>query len=392
MTQGANRLLVETVKLVEQAEATESPGDRAALYERALETLDEIVARHPESDVAVRLAAGQPVGEIDRDAIEQRWRLDSAEGCITASDRSCLLALALELSPAIEDSDDRSWALSLIAAGQAEAGAFEQALETANTATGLGDRAWALGAIAAAMAKAKTGARVREVISDAVAAASEINNAYGRAWALGTVAVWQAKAGDTSGARQTIRRAAEVAIALDFNFSLAMALAPIAEAQITVGEAVLGRMTLVHAVERAREVFAAGLRVQALSRIASVQARTGDTAGARETIGDATGPIQSIWLRIEAFFGGYSRDWPLAQIVRAQASTGDLDQAHETAVGMDSPYWRASAFADIAAAHLKAGDIVEARLSLGLAFEAVKKIESRSETAVSLVYLSRALQ
>ena len=388
----ANRLLVEAVGLVGRAEAIESPGDRAALYERALDNLDEIAARHPESDLAVRLAAGQAVGEIDRRAFERQRRLSVAEGCIAELDHSCLLALALEMSPAIEDVGKRSWALSIIAAGQADAGAFEQALETANAATDLGDRAWALGAIAAAMANAGTGAQVREVIGDAVAAASEINNAYRRASTLGEVALWQAIAGDKSGARQTVRRAAEVAIAVDFDYGVALALAPIAEAQIMAGDAVLGRQTLVHAVERARQESVTMLRVHALSRLASVQATTGDTAGARETIGDAIGSINSFRARVVSFFGRWSRDQSFAQIVRALARTGDVDRAHEIALGIDSPYRRATAFSDIAEAQLRVGDVADARRSLELAFEAVKKIDSGSETALSVVYLLQVFQ
>ncbi len=127
----ANRLLVETVQLVEQAEATESPGDRAALYERALDNLDAIVAQHPSSDLAVRLATGQSIGNLDRSKIERRWRLDSAEHCLAQASRACVLDLKARIGETFEDSSLRSSSRADTAASQARRGLFDEAIETA---------------------------------------------------------------------------------------------------------------------------------------------------------------------------------------------------------------------------------------------------------------------
>ncbi len=61
----ANRLFVEAMKLVEQARTTQDVQRRAESYQEALKRLEAIVERHPGSDVAVKMAAGQRIGTID---------------------------------------------------------------------------------------------------------------------------------------------------------------------------------------------------------------------------------------------------------------------------------------------------------------------------------------
>lgn len=71
----ANRLMIEAVKLIEASGREPSPEGRFRLLKQAHDTLVEIVDRHPSSDLAVKLATGQRIGDISlsrlRTAMEQ---------------------------------------------------------------------------------------------------------------------------------------------------------------------------------------------------------------------------------------------------------------------------------------------------------------------------------
>ena len=71
----ANRLMIEAVKLIQASEREPSPDGKFRLLKQAHDSLVEIVDRHPSSDLAVKLATGQRVGDISlsrvREAMEQ---------------------------------------------------------------------------------------------------------------------------------------------------------------------------------------------------------------------------------------------------------------------------------------------------------------------------------
>lgn len=72
---GANRLLVEAVKMKKAAESKTETSEKLALLEGALANLNEIIERHPSSSLAVKLITDQPVGSLSMaalsDAIEK---------------------------------------------------------------------------------------------------------------------------------------------------------------------------------------------------------------------------------------------------------------------------------------------------------------------------------
>ena len=70
----ANRLLVEAVSLVRASELEPSAEGKLALLKRAHDNLVEIVERHPTTDLAVRLATGQPIGNISLAAVREAMR------------------------------------------------------------------------------------------------------------------------------------------------------------------------------------------------------------------------------------------------------------------------------------------------------------------------------
>ncbi|MFW6097417.1 MAG: hypothetical protein ACOC9Z_05050, partial [Chloroflexota bacterium] len=105
------------------------------------------------------------------------------------------VAQALETAEQIEDDQERTWALDVTAAAQAQAGdpdaarhTFTQALETAAQIEDDQQRASALGEIAAAQAQAGD-------LDAALETAAQIENDWQRAWALREIAKAQSKSG-----------------------------------------------------------------------------------------------------------------------------------------------------------------------------------------------------
>ena len=63
-TAEANRLFVESVKLLSQADALDAETDKLPLLEQALSKLNGIIDQHPSSDLAVKLITNQSIGDI----------------------------------------------------------------------------------------------------------------------------------------------------------------------------------------------------------------------------------------------------------------------------------------------------------------------------------------
>ena len=71
----ANRLMIEAVKLIQASGREPSPGGKFRLLKQAYDNLVAIIDRHPSSDLAVKLATGQRIGDISlarvREAMER---------------------------------------------------------------------------------------------------------------------------------------------------------------------------------------------------------------------------------------------------------------------------------------------------------------------------------
>ncbi|MCG8354755.1 MAG: DUF4197 domain-containing protein [Kiloniellales bacterium] len=112
----ANRLLVEATALIADAAALDRADARSKAYSEALALLERIIERHPGSDVAVRLATGQPIGSLHLpllrsqaalatleakqvsggDAVARAERLAAAAEALKAKNRQLQEALTLE--------------------------------------------------------------------------------------------------------------------------------------------------------------------------------------------------------------------------------------------------------------------------------------------------------
>ena len=137
----ANRLVVEAVKLLNQAKSAQKFERQLELATEAEEKLNKIIERYPGSDAAVKLVTTGRVGALSLEfvasekaryevlAISARAEREAAT-CFAAPTRQCLWVQALATANKTRNTFERAVTLAEIATTQAKAGDVEQALET----------------------------------------------------------------------------------------------------------------------------------------------------------------------------------------------------------------------------------------------------------------------
>ena len=70
-TARANRLLIEAVDHIRDAELEPSPEGKFLLQKKAHDNLVEIVERYPSTDLAVKLATGRRIGTLSLPAVRK---------------------------------------------------------------------------------------------------------------------------------------------------------------------------------------------------------------------------------------------------------------------------------------------------------------------------------
>ena len=136
-TSSANRLVVEVVKLLNQAKIEHDPSRQLELATEAEEKLNKLIERYPGSDAAVKLVTGQSIGTLSLEHVaNQKERYGSlfnsarAKECFAAPNRECIWVQALATVKEIDPSGLQFQALADIAFAQAKSGDVEQAQET----------------------------------------------------------------------------------------------------------------------------------------------------------------------------------------------------------------------------------------------------------------------
>ena len=306
------------------------------LIEEALVLLQEIMDRHPASDLAVQLITGQAVGDVSIEALREiatqlREALPIAEqalgqaqsekteaDCYSSPTADCILGLVLEMSSEVDDTGSR---------GQ------------------IGIAPWSGRGVLHDIAIAQAGSGN---ITGAVQLAKGIDHAGLRAQALHGIAIAQVESGDIVGALETVK-------GIDDAGSRTDALVSIAAAQVKAGDHGAAGETLTTALETVKGIDGAGSRTDALVSIAAAQVKAGDHGAAGETLTTALETVKGI-------DGAGSRTDALVSIAAAQVKAGDhgaagetLTTALETAKGADDAGSRANALVSIAAAQVKAG-------------------------------------
>lgn len=89
----AEQLLRQALQLTARANVAQ-PDEALEALRKAVAVLDQIIERHPATDLAMRLASGQPVLGLGLTVLEARVLELEAERCRMAPDPGCLLRLA----------------------------------------------------------------------------------------------------------------------------------------------------------------------------------------------------------------------------------------------------------------------------------------------------------
>lgn len=131
----ANRLLVEAVKLLEEA-ATKSEIDKAGPLQDALAKLNEIVDDHPSSETAVKLVTGQPIGflllsDLQHQIVTAQLMSGDVEGALATAKQMSAIDQKL-----LAGGVPRDKALWQVVEAQSKAGDVEGAMTTADLTSG----------------------------------------------------------------------------------------------------------------------------------------------------------------------------------------------------------------------------------------------------------------
>ena len=329
-------------------------------------------------------------------------------------------AEAVATATLIKEARGRAQALAAVALAQVESGRMAQAQETitraAETAKSNGLNAGVLATIAAAQAKAGMVEAARATFRDAFQDIESESYWY-PGYMLAEVALAQATAGQSADARVTIDRAVAAVQSGDAS-GRASALVAVAKAQTKAGQNEAARLTLTAAFEVAQEIENVEERLRWLFETVAAQAEAGGAKDARLTIDTAikhfkfvknidwftlllsisSGPSLSLAADqltaiVESFTSReFKNSWEKDHVfswlgpflgIRAAQFTAAL----ETIRLIEDPSNRILPLKYIAEAQAKAGQIADARATIGLATEAAK---ASGEGALDLVWIAGA--
>ena len=190
--------------------------------------------------------------------------------CFAQPTPDCLLSEALASVPRIERADFRDWALSEIVVSQAAIGPLETAITAALTIEDPRSIVTALGGIALSLVESGR-------LVEALATAARIPEGAVRADSYSDIAAAQARSGDVEAASETIAR-------IDKPESRVPVLTAMARAELEHGDSAAAYDTLDEAVTQARTIRIAKHRNWTLAGLALVQFEAGDDTGADDTL------------------------------------------------------------------------------------------------------------
>jgi hypothetical protein len=201
-TEKANKLMVEASKLVQAAEGAQSAEEKLKLLDHASDKLNHIVERYPSTELAAKLAAGEPVGNMSSSKIREE-RIYICRASPVLSDVSCIAEYVSAIVEMIEDGPLRAEALAHLAKIQVKAGNIQKGQET---------------------------------IDMAIVEAEKIERDWNPVDALVSIAGTHAKTGNIQKGQETIAMALGVAEKAEYDFDRDITLCDIAQMVVTISE------------------------------------------------------------------------------------------------------------------------------------------------------------
>jgi len=369
----ANKLFVETMQLLKQAKSA-SRADAVDLYERALKNLDEIVSDYPSSSLAVQIVSGQPIGNVKRDDIVEGLQKARYAVCAEQATATCLFQQAADIALAIDNAGTKDWSLGNLALNQADAGRYGEAVDTVSGIQSR--RSYFLAQIGWYQARAGKADGARMILAKAAAMVGDPSDRSAEASRLAALSAGYAQAGDTEQATKLLSEAEASFNALDADGRDAASF-DVVQAQAVMHQmprALKTAMAASNTFYRSWAFFSiawlqadsgafddayqtadnsigdSGVQASALGAIATRQALAGDLQGAKAGLDKALGIARGIFSENE-----YARDLAWSNIVAAQAATGDINGAAESAIGIKDVSLRIWAISSVAVVLAKTG-------------------------------------
>ena len=365
-----NLLIVEASQLIRAAQDSRPPEEKIALLENARDKLQSVIDNHPASDLALKLATGQPIGSISLAAVDQA--LETAlEGCWGSPTVECVSRLVLAHAESSGDCRIQGGAYPALADASIALGEFEKAdsamkrfEELEDSCRGLATRIYrsavaALFSIVPQDLSAEQLARVSDLIVRKI-----MSETLRLIRGLGENGFLSTAAEIAEAAPQNWRRQAHFELAL-------------AQGKHDLISGAGGMESFSEAKRIAAEAEDAVERAELLARVAREQAKSNAATDALETANAVEELAQSLALSMET----YQRTMELPRTARAQWKTGDVEDARKS---LDSARELASHILDHGQRSQRLRGIAEAEIALGRPEDAQRTLE-RALAAARLV-------
>ena len=301
--------------------------------------------------------------QAEKEIADERKR----QKCLSSPTVDCLFEIALQTAE--KTGVYRSIPLHGIAAAQAEAGLFPDALQTAEKIKYETRRVAALRDIAAAFAKAGHSIDAKKTFANALRTAEKIEDTKYHADALRRIATAFTNAGYDIDAKNTLANALRITKKIEDTGYRAAVLREIAVAFAEAG-------IFSNALRTAEKIEDAYHLAPALRDIAAAQAEAGLFPNALRTA--------------EKIENAFERASTLGDIAVAFAEADLFPDALRIAEKIEIADYRASALSDIAAAFAKAGHSIDAKNTFANALQTAEKIEIADYRASALSDIAAA--
>lgn len=379
----ANKLLVESNNLIEQANLIADTKKRAELLSNADDNLQKIVQAYPGTPLAVQLSTGQSIGQISlektaklkQQAEKEAKKEAKLDECFASPTAECIVVVISdsirELREKPHDSGNTSSLLAFVddlekihkmeetigstAASQARAGDSAGALKSVLEIRDEKPRVLAFVEIAKAQAGKGDLVSAKKTLSDALKVAQRLTGDNDHEGVLIKVAIGLAEVNE-------IPEALKTAIGIKIAAYLRQALDGIAGAQADAGD-IRGALKTAETLVPATQELSPGMSQvgKKLEKLSNDQKNDNSGALYRIAIVQAKADVAAALKTAERISGVAYHDGALSYIAGKVAEKRDIPAAFKLVGKISSVQNRNSAIGSIAQAQADAGDVIGAR-------------------------------